>query len=532
MAGVMNKLLDFGFDSIDLWRSEEMQLMQLIIPAESAHSTITALGEVGLLEFRDLNEEKSAFQRSYASQVKRCEEMARRLRYFHEQVAKEGMVMPLITPLSQKTYELDELETKLEDLEKEVIQMNSNGSTLQRTFAEFTELALVLEKAGGFFDKAKRAAGAGAFRDASSENPDAPLLESQEKVSRVGFVAGTVLQEKVPAFERLLFRATRGNVFLQQTPIGKVTDPATNELAEKSVFVIFFAGERSRTKVMKICEAFGANRYPFPEDASKQGGMLSEVNGRIRELSSTIEAGHKQKQALLGEVATNLPDWGTMVRKQKAVYHTLNKLNIDVTSKVLIAEAWMPTFATAAVQEALRSSAAMSSTQLNAVMQPLPCEDQPPTYYQVNKFTSSFQAIVESYGVAKYREVNPSVLTIVTFPFLFAVMFGDVGHALLMLAFAGFMLFHEAKLMKQDLGDMIGLLFGGRYVILLMALFSIYTGLIYNEFFSMPMQIFGPSKWTCALPSGELAHVSDLRDCGHHGGVVSGGSPPGHPLAL
>lgn len=25
----MNKLLDFGFDSIDLWRSEEMQLMQV-----------------------------------------------------------------------------------------------------------------------------------------------------------------------------------------------------------------------------------------------------------------------------------------------------------------------------------------------------------------------------------------------------------------------------------------------------------------------------------------------------------------------
>ena len=32
-----------------------------------------------------------------------------------------------------------------------------------------------------------------------------------------------------------------------------------------------------------------------------------------------------------------------------------------------------------------------------------------------------------------YMKVNPTVFTIVTFPFLFAVMFGDFGHGVLML---------------------------------------------------------------------------------------------------
>ncbi len=42
------------------------------------------------------------------------------------------------------------------------------------------------------------------------------------KVGRLGFVAGLIAQEKLISFERLLFRATRGNMLLKTASVGRV----------------------------------------------------------------------------------------------------------------------------------------------------------------------------------------------------------------------------------------------------------------------------------------------------------------------
>lgn len=61
-------------------------------------------------------------------------------------------------------------------------------------------------------------------------HPSQEMQTDPSKVVRLGFVTGLVPKAKSIIFERVLFRATRGNMYLRLAPVETpVTDPQTGE---------------------------------------------------------------------------------------------------------------------------------------------------------------------------------------------------------------------------------------------------------------------------------------------------------------
>lgn len=98
-----------------------------------------------------------------------------------------------------------------------------------------------------------------------------------------------------------------------------------------------------------------------------------------------------------------------------------------------------------------------------------------PTLFDLNSVTRTPYEILSAYGTPHYKEANPAMFNLVTFPFMFGVMFGDIAHGLALFSFGLLLIFSEAFI-----NPVVDALRPHRYTITLMGFFAFYCGIIYN----------------------------------------------------
>jgi V-type H+-transporting ATPase subunit a len=444
-----------------------------------------------------LNPDLTPFQRRYVSYVKRCDELERKLRFFSNECDKfeleiesAGQIDAFLEAASAPSPDgkpqsggplLESLESELDGYEQQLRELNNYSEKLTTEYNEKVELQEVLEKSRRFFmtDAPRLAVSeltTSGTREAepSGQDRSESLLEgvggpsARDMDMRFSSITGVVATEEKARFERMIFRATRGNCYVRFAAIKQpITDPESGQLIEKCVFIVFFKSTSIESKLKKICDAFGAHRYSLPDmdDAPAVDRMLTENAQELVDSRTVLLKNQDTRFRLCQMLAKHNERWTWVVLREKAVYHSLNMFKADV-SGMLRGEGWVIAESFPEVVDSVNKAHANMDLSMPSlvdhVAQPWP---SPPTHFVTNKFTYGYQEFVNTYGIPRYREANPALFTAATFPFLFGVMYGDIGHGLFLFSVGLWLIWNEKANDNARLGEMTAGLHSGRYMI-------------------------------------------------------------------
>ncbi|MEM2739798.1 MAG: V-type ATPase 116kDa subunit family protein [Candidatus Bathyarchaeia archaeon] len=130
-------------------------------------------------------------------------------------------------------------------------------------------------------------------------------------------------------------------------------------------------------------------------------------------------------------------------------------------------------------------------------------DDKPPSLIRRSRFLEPFGKIVDSFGFPSYNEIDPTLFVMLSFALLFGVMFGDIGHGLILLA-SGLILHLIRE--KIDIGsDLIRYIFSGSTLYIVCGLSSILSGMLFGEFLGYKVDVLNfklviPYPFNISLP--------------------------------
>ena len=499
------------------------------IPIETSVEVMEELGKLDdCIQFVDLNVHNYEERKNFGSYIERCDEALKNIQLFENMadLYKEK----IIKYKDYETFKLD-LENSMRNMDRnygstyfDLIEneTSENNKKLKELIDSYNlvdaQLTLLIEKKS-VFDKSselifsqlntykipkKQNIGLGIddnsaiqniLKSAENDQKKAILIDDYD-VSELNFISGIIRAEDDMRMKRMIFRASRGRAlptFFDLT----VEDKLTHQKIEKKIFTIFVQGGAQNflaNKIIQICDIFGASRFTIPkrEDLQNEINNIQQEIYEKKEYLKTVETSIKEFfKDKIGE--NELPGKYDMYKlyflQEKLLFSNLNKCKLH--KDLLDGEVWIPEEKLELVQEAINKISSKNPNKLTAVLSDFDELEsaKPPTYLKVNDFTMPFQMIVSEYGVPRYREVNPGLFTIITFPFMFGVMFGDIGHGSLILILSIWLCLKKDEILKT-MPD-FKMLVKTRYFFLMCGFFAFFNGWIYDDFFATPLGIFG-----------------------------------------
>lgn len=500
-----------------MFRSEKIKYYEVVMPYASAWTVINSLASHNLAQIIDLNEQVSHLNRPFSNYIRRCEQMTEKLNRIQNSLVefklkskevddtKRAMeIIQSVIDIRKKTGDtyFEELEHEILERDRVISAQTLTHEQLKTNIRRLREKLLVLETI-----KPKITENFVQYHNVGSETK---MSEGEIRSLKFCYICGVLNTEVADRFRRMVFRMTRGNAFVDITSIEPKQKPdGTYDeehvvLDEKNVPIsksIFFIAYQNSSigiitkKFNKICEAFDVTKYQLPQNYQEFDKSMDELKQDI-EQSHIIQKQTKERiKGALTELSEPSGDAGfsyinelkLKVLREKRVYVMFDRMYFE--DNIFHAKVWVPERSAKHFTQKIEALDFEKSGLARPTINEKPYKDtpfRPPTSFVTDDFTWPFQEIVHTYGIPRYEEVNPGYFTTVTFPFQYGVMFGDIGHGGLLFLFGIFLVWKNDEIARSSFKAVCQL----RWLVFMMGMFAFFNGLIYNEFFGIPLRLF------------------------------------------
>lgn len=218
-----------------------------------------------------------------------------------------------------------------------------------------------------------------------------------------------------------------------------IQGPDGDDKARCAYLIMFWDGAMIRERIQKICDSFTGDRFNVSQNKMENNTALNEVKEKIVKaksvvvntriaLRSQLEKFDKVEGDDQAESASTIYIYKMFMAREKAMFKTLNMM--ELVDSTFIGYFWAPLDEEGKIYDQVSG---FSAAKVGRYSQKH--NIAPPTYIKTNDFTAVFQYAINTYGIPRYTEANPALLTCVTFPFLFGMMYGDMGHGSLVSIF-------------------------------------------------------------------------------------------------
>ena len=483
---------------------EAMRFVELVVPHETTYHLIKGLSQMDLIHLVDFNVELHSHDKRYTEDYMRCEDAERCLRFIQAQLEKYNL-LPNKPELIQFEQEAEhsmmshrQLLPVIEDVDA---QLHQRIQSTQQLEEQERQLRLCRE-ALMFYRLLMRERGV--FSGDASER-EGSILE-MELLGQRNFlfsITGVVEATKLRRLFVAMYRASRGNILMNQ---------GYDETGKKGYFTVWFQTQLLGKKLSQIATSYGATVFEFPVEEEALDEKETELDHELEDVAGVLRQSYADNRGFLVEIQEKFWFWRLFFAREAMIFQYMDYADFTRVDDCAVYQGWIALRRMDEL-EPLLEDASNDSGSARKIKYEVSTDNgqSPPTWIETNTFTAPFQLLNDAYGYADYTEVNGGAFYAM-YPFLFGIMFGDFGHSFFYLLAAIALIALYPK-MKKGGGEIMESILSFRYFLLVMALCGIYNGLLYNECFGLPIDMFG-SHYVKSPNGTEPATKWDKKDAG------------------